>query len=602
MAWTPPASAKNIPIRPLTAGVQRGIPPEQVPNGGFLTIQNALVTERGLRRRPGYVRLGIEDPIPYLMHDLALVWNSLGTQDIGVITEKTLFAYSLVLGATEVPWAYSTGSISVSGSTVTGTGTAWTTNDILPGDLLRAGGFEAEVDAIADADTMSIKNSNIPDDTYATYSIQRAFGPTDLAGYGFTIFNGRLIIADSKRPLITWNEPTDTLEYWTTDTANMLPGNVPFVPKVVRAFMDRIWVANTYDATDGYQRQRIRWSNLADTTDFSTATSYIDIPYLGGEILDMAPLGNRLIVYFQDGIYAGIPTSFPLLPLRFDRIETGGIGLVSNKAVAVWQGVHFFCGQDNIYVIDQNGIQPIGTPMIADVLARCSNPTEIRAFTDPDNSQVIFGFPIDSVDQVNELWYFNTHTKAWSSGLVNTHMMSGGLLRSYNAWDALTGTWDALGATYPTWDSFRNDGTVTSFIIESGGLLWKSVADAHEDFGGSPIVVTLETPDIDFGAPDELKTITRFNMRLNHGAHPMLTETLTFGLEGSTNHGTTWRDLGNLVFPAGDLESSVTFRISGSSIRFRITSENATHAYLVSEMGVRVRGGGSELSYGTQNG
>ena len=677
-SWKPPSSRQLISIRPIVKGIVRDVSPQMIPIEGFYDIKNMIITDRGLVRRSGLIQFGTgNDGIPYRVQDVASAWRADGSKPIALISDKALFSFAPLVGVTEVPWTYSAGTIDVSGGFVTGSGVSFLANDIMAGDVVRTVDGEAIIDAVLDANELTLLSGGLVDGAGQSYYIQREFGPGNnvfvdsvVVGKAAGTLYGGLVIADGKRPLLRWDPDAGTLVYWTTKNRNMLPQDVawsystgtisvsgtaitgsgtqfvtgdvhegdivvlgdgsegviatvtdldslvleaatleddtglsyviyrpsiPFVPDCVAFFMDRIWVASTYDTADGYKRQRIRWSDLADTSDFSTTTNYIDLPYLSGPIIRLVPMGDRLVVYFTDGIFVGIPTNYPTLPLRFERVETGGIGLVGQKAIVPWVGGHFFVGNDGIYWLAYGSaaIEQVGIRIFNDALAAVSDPSYIIAIADSKNKSIVFGFPGAS-ETIEKLWYFHVIHKSWSSTAIMTECLA--VLRYIKSatWDALTGTWDTLDATYPTWNSFGASIESEALVFADNGSLWIENALADSDYGTDPIPVLLETGDIDFDAPDINKVVTRFGIRIARQVGS--DNAVDFIVRGSTNKGRTWKNLGTLHIPAGEDEGKTDFSMTDSIIRFRITSTTISSGYEIIEESIAVVGLGDELA------
>lgn len=137
-------------------------------------------------------------------------------------------------------------------------------------------------------------------------------------------------------------------------------------------------------------------------------------------------------------------------------------------------------------------------------------------------------------------------------------------------------------------------------IIANAGFLWRADSLVTQDFSTEPIPVTLETGDLDFGLPDENKVTVRLNVKINRLIPT--NQILAFTVEGSTNRGRRWKRLGTITIGVDADEGATMFTMTGSTHRFRLVSSDLVPAFAVTELGLRVRGGGSELSFGAQNG
>ncbi len=615
MAWTPPPSAQLFPVRPLH-GVWRSIPTQQIPFGGFYDLENVVVTEQGLLRRDAMVRRGSGIDVPEAIQEVVAVWKTDGSRPQIILSDRNLYNYPTNSGITLVEWEYHEAvALAVDNAgvvTLTAPVTGFIDGDVKTGDQLfltfdPGTGIETRswfVDLVVSATSVTLLDYD-----YATaitlasvndWVVQKTLGPglqplLDWAVLGRAVssaYSG-ILLAGGKRALVRWDQELNTLDYFTTDSAKMF-GGVPFVPDCVAFFMDRVWAGGIYNSIDGYRRQRIIWSNLADSSNFSTATNYIDLPYLASAIKRLVPMGNTLIVYFGDGIFVGTPTQYPLLPLRFDRLDTGGVGLIGPKAVAPWFGGHFFVGQDDIYWLPYGSSSPqaIGTRIFNDAIRNCAHKNLIRAVADPSTSSILFGFP-DIEENIEHIWYFHTKLKEWSSSKVNVESVSNTYVVDTIAWDGLTGTWDD-GLDPGMWDESYGNGEYTALLFGSSGKVWIGNKEINVDFETQEIPVVIETGDIDFDAPDTMKTVLRMNLKVDRLVD--YDAEIQFTAYTSTNKGRNWRKVGILRIPTTEDEGKVDFRVTGSFIRMRLVSSTMTTSYTIAEYGLRVVGSGDELA------
>lgn len=601
-----PNKALNVSVRPLDKGMVRDASSQLIPDGGVLEAVNLFAERRGLKRRQGFTNYAAGETLPYVPVDIVTVWTSEGAQYAMALTEKTLFKLSPRTGYEEVEWAYSTGTISVSGTTVTGSGTAFTSNDILNGDVLRVGSNEAVVSSVTSDTELVLVAADIPDGSYASYSIQRtssgkvqgtsldSFTPT----LDYAVAEDCVAVADGKRPLLRYDPDSDTLEKWTTSLSN-LPACGEFVPACVAYFGDRIWVGHTHDGTDGDKRQRIRWSALADSSDFSIETNYLDLPYTDGACRRLVPLDDRLVAYFDDCIFIGTPTNYPLLPYRFDKAETGSIGVVGTKALSTTLGGHYFCGQDNAYYWKVGEVVPvpIGNRTIQDAIAACQRLDRVYVVKDPVNDQVLFSIPSSGI-YADKVYCFNLKTQGWSYMDVQPSMVAASYINVPTTWNSLTGTWDDLGTATPTWDSFQTSDARPTVYIENNYAVWKMSTSVVDDYATTPIRAYIESKDHDFDLPDENKAFVRLGVKLDFDVAPSVP--VTFAVSISTNRGRNWRSVGTLSITVGDDEGWINFKAFGSHLRFKLTSYSLSTPYWISEYGLRVRLAGAELATGNQ--
>lgn len=587
-----PSSSKPLFVRPLDKGMFLDRPAQLIPEGGFVELKNLIANQEGPRRRPGYVTFAGGAASLYNHIDIVSVWRPGGDQITVLLTEKNLMKIQPLTGVSEVAWAYSVGTATISGGVNVTVGTAaLQTNDVEAGDIFRVGSTEALILAIVDQTHLTLASA-LADGAGQAYSVQKAFGPGNNPLVDWAVMGGMLALADGKRPLMKYNPTLDTITAWTVGAGKM-PGGIPFIPATVCAFANRMWTAFTYDATDLTQRQRIRWSALADNSDFSIATNYLDLPYSSGAILRLLPLGQFLVAYLSDCVYIGSPTSYPLLPIRFDPLDTGGVGLLGAKAVVSYLGGHCFVGQDDIYLLTQDGTSRIGSPVIKKTIEGCKYPERIMAVSDPYNHRICFGFPQGN-PYIEVIWSYDYRSKSWGFEPTATYMITNPVISSNVSWDSLTGTWDTLAV--PTWDGFVMGSMAHSVFVEYQKKIWRQSPDATLDYGAIIIPVELVTPDHDFNLPDTNKNLVRFSMKID--ADPFPSSDLTFSIHVSTDRGKRWKTCGTLVIPAGKDEGYVTFQSLGSTFRIKASSTSPVSSYSISEYGMRVRLSGNELGLG----
>lgn len=595
MPWTPPESAKTFGFRPLDKGVILSQSSQTLPDGAFVQLDNIIANKEGPRRRPGFEEFAGGATTPYRCIDILTALASDGSLVTFLLTNKVLYTVNARTGLTEIAWAYDTGTITVSGATVTGTGTAWTTNDIQPGDLIRVGTEETEIIEVSGAGTITIESGGLTDGAGLSYSIQRTFSPGTLNAPTWAKTPSGLAIADGKHQLLKVDLIALTIDYWTTN-AGKQPPNGAVIPAVVGYFSDRVYQGNVIDPVDGTQRARILWSTLADETDFSFPENYTDLPYSGGSLLRIIGLNKYLMVYFDDAIYTGYPTNYPTLPFRFERKETGGIGLGGVRAVTAYLGGHFFIGQNDFYFTDGDQLKGIGDPIAKDLMQTLEYPEWSYCCPDPLNFNILFGVSGTSA-KIERIWRWDYRSNSWSRDPISTEMLSNPRVNSALTWDELTGTWDTLGTTYSSWDTIRVRDSQRRVIIENAGAIWRGSLDGRLDFGNAPVQVEIVTKDHDFDDPDGLKVFTRFGLKID--SYTLLTNTLTFNVYVSKDRGRTYKSAGILTIPIGKDEGYVNFRATGSTLRIRLTSTSEVLSYYIAEYTLRAIGFGEELDTST---
>lgn len=591
----------DVALRPLNKGVIKNIPSQTLPPGAFLTLKNYLSSNSGLVRRPGFQTFAANQSVDNRFVDLVTLWKTDGTQVSILLCEDFAYLVGVLTGYTALYWNHTGGALAkTSGIFAIGTGTTWETAGIMAGDYIEVtttGGLMQEITSVDSPTQIRTDVTVGAFPTGADYVIRRSFKCEKPYLIDWIVHRNELIVTGINIPLLVYNPATVSFEEF-VDNPAYLPVTGTFKANCVASFLDRLWVGSTHDNVDGYRRQRIRWSLATNERDFSTLTAYLDLPYVSGELKRLLPMGNILVAYFDDAIFFGTETNIPGLPVAFNRIETGFNGLIGPKAVVSWLGGHFAVLQDDIYFVSNNGLEPIGTPIVRETIRKCKQPWRIYAVADPVRNAVCFGFPVDD-DIMESIWVFEYRAKAWSQYDLQTWMVANPLVNVSLTWDDLTGTWDTLEASAPTWDDLKYDDPFRNLFIEQDYTLWKA-NDTFEGDGSAHTAIpcVIESPDFDFNEPDSLKLVSRISMKVDFEAGEE--NGLTFKAWVSTNRGRDYRPVGSLIIKAGEDEGYVNFRAVGSTFRFKLTSSDEVQSYVITEFVLRVVGGGTETSTGFQ--
>jgi len=585
-----PVQPQNVPILELNKGIILNKSPQRLDPGALLDCSNYFVTPNGLKRRPGIVRYGSGSIDYQPMVDIASFYEADGSQSTILVDSKFIYVAtgSAFIGAY---WVYDTGTISATGAAVTGSSTSWNTaaSKILAGDVMildadGSGDGPEEIEISAIGSDTAITLVSVPTGTYGAgtdYEIRRAFGSSkpELVDYTYGV-DHKLLFVDSNRASITSYDGTDYED---------LIASLDFIPSCITYFSDRIWVARLIESSVDY-RQRIRWTNAGSFTEFPAA-NYIDLPYIHGKIQRLLGMGNLLIAYFEDAIFLGRPSNYVGLPYAFDRMDTGTLGLVGMKALTSWLDSHFFVAQDDIYMLSNEGLKRIGTPIISRTIKECSNLWKIYAVVDAENDRICFGFP-KSGENITEIWSWNYKSNGWSYDTVICDSLASVPFVPKITWgDMTTETWTTGITGYTSWDSLLNIVVNRSLYLGNAGeLLYYSSANSQDT--GVTISGTFITPDFDLGAPDIDKSWNRVSLKTEE----VVPSTVTFAVSGSLDRGNTWTSFGNLVVHADTDEGKIDFMITGSLCRFRFVSVTNVVPYVVNELVFRARPRGLEVT------
>jgi hypothetical protein len=308
-------------------------------------------------------------------------------------------------------------------------------NELQEGDVLLYGAAHAYAGTIASVD--SATQLTLTEGAATTYSgavwkIARAFKAAKPYLVDWAVVPGPtplIVFADFGRFLYSYNGATFT------DYNAAITGVSSILPRCVAYFKNRVWCGGYIDGNGYDRRQGIAWTELADLDDFIDG-GYVDLPYVKGALKRLVPMGDFLMGFFDDALYVGRSTNLAAMPLSFQKLETGGIGLLGQKAVVPFLDSLFFVGQDDIYAVSSRGIEAIGSAVVRRTIKQAASSEAWKIFACPDlkNDRILFGFPKNS-SEIEEVWSFNYKTKAWGWDAVNCYMMAANIPSGQKTWE-----------------------------------------------------------------------------------------------------------------------------------------------------------------------
>ena len=612
-----PKSPITHSLRPLTKGIMRDSHLSELPKEGLYDIIGYLVKRNGLLRAPGtsyYCGGNAVNANDLPLVDIVPFWNSSGSQVACLLTSRYLYTISGYAAASVQEDYYTTGTVACSGTAVTGTSTNWTTSgclgsdDMLNSTVATTGDYisfqdenydpEYEIKSV-DSDTgITLKGSGTTISAGDAYRIRKRFwvaldGTIDstvaLTGSAPTYVQ-QIYMTDYERQPVKFNGSTVANTTFVNEDSTALD----YVCGCITYFADRMWIGNLIEDRTNYYLQRIRWSNPGVAETFES-TSYIDLPYTSGSVMRMLPLGSLLAVYFDDCVYLGRPTSDPDLPYAFFRLNTGGVGLVSPKAVVETLGGHVFLGKDDVYFLSTEGIKPMNCPslLVAD------NPYKAYCTIDPERNRFVVG-TTKSEGTINYIWSYNFKTNAWSRDKGYYSFIANPMLDLGLTWTDLTDTgvlsannWNVGMAAFSSWDAITAPTySRTLFAGDNSGYIHQ-FTDSSSYKSDVTFEQIVETGDLDFGEVDKDKTITEVRIRLVEPTTTMI----PFVVEYSDNSGEDFSYLGSLNIAIDTREGKLNFKKTASTSQFRFLTQTAADQYTISEISFRVslRGYESDL-------
>lgn len=660
---------KHVATRPLNVGMYQNLPSNGLPQGAFWRIQNYRVEEQGLLRRGGLVAFDLntatgQDRYDGKLLDIIYFYQRLAGDEQLLLTDKKLFKLK---GAVDAEWiSYKTFiDVTVTSNTETVDGkfeivvpsTQEERDRVRPGDYIVVGtdfyeiassGGGAPTDPIYCYGTVTLNElGGELASSQEVFLSEEGFGPT----YAVLPSTGsgtedKVVIADQgERGLYEYNG-TELKPYVIDSTDGVTSTEYVVGGKSVVYFEDRLWIGNT-EEIDGHYRQRVRWSDAINFARFHPA-SYVDLPYTEGQLLRLVPLGALLIAYYEDAIYTGRRTNMDGLPFGFTRVESGNVGLINARAVVRHIDLHYFVGEDNIYILSEGqGFTPIGSPVRDEAVyltTKLGLQNEIQVEHDPKTKSIVFLFPdvadvgVPGIESLStRLWRFYYNTNAWAYDEVhfddsektspsyyfsailpsNTYIFG----RSWEEWEDLgiDASWDGTSdppdplptysfEQYGTWSAL-NDSRKLATTLKIGvwsaplskEIIVEEALDASlDEFTGIdyPVWALLESPDFDYGMPDYTKTVTRLSVKsgyLHSERYSSLADVGLFTLNISDSMGYRWKRPMTLRFKGNYNEGYANFRSTGSTFRFKLINSQDIAPFRISEYITRLVGRGLQV-------
>lgn len=209
--------------------------------------------------------------------------------------------------------------------------------------------------------------------------------------------------------------------------------------KDIQSFKGHVVLLNTKESGNP-NPCRVRWSisgalAYADTDWTNPTSGFSDKLYeTSGHIVKSEFLGNELIIYKEDAIYAMSWIGGTSI-YRLDQ-RVSGLGLISSRAIVRRRGLHYFLGTDyNVYMYDgTNEPYPVGDQIKRHLASQIS--TEYTKYCiiqlDNDYDEIRVGTPTGTNDYTDTWYIYNFKEQNWSRSTrewtaVGTHQSSAAL-------------------------------------------------------------------------------------------------------------------------------------------------------------------------------
>ena len=484
-----------------------------------------------------------------------------------------------------------TGTVAVtSGSaTITGSGTAFTTEFAIGDDILINGeqflvlSIATDTSMTADGNFASSASSQAIKKNGATISQLNSASAVSRGSQSlceFTVYEsnkqyGKLYIADGENKIAELViEITDAGVH--TFSFKELNRSAPTDPSLVTIFGERLIVAG-----QSSNPQQVAYSTRLTPENFTGASSgTVDV---GDQIVGIKSFRNKLIVFCKNSIYqlSNLDSTAVLSSV------TKNIGCVSGKTIQEIGGDLIFLAPDGLRTI-------AGTARIDDIELGSISRKILPVFRDdvfPNLSTITFSSMVIREKSQYRLFYFKNGTAdLQQKGILGTFKISSQGVPLYE-WSQTTGI--PARITHSGFD--ENDNEV-HYHATTDGRVYNH--DTGTSFDGSNIACEYKTPDLDYGdsgvrktlyyiktsiraegANDNLKVLCRYDFDDNNVPQP--TELAIGSLASPAVFGTAVfasAVFGQTLFP----QQKINLTGSGFTNNFRISSNGTGSSYTVS--------------------
>ncbi len=290
--------------------------------------------------------------LPNQVHLIAIFRKSNGAKYTIYLTESDAIKREDAEGKT---WRYITETetggtiVSVSGSTVTGSGTTWQSSGVAAGDYFildsdhipdeEPAAKWVEIDSVDAEDQITLVDSYGSSGS-GTYKIRKVYPLTINDRWQCAVVNDNFCFTTESVPVQKWTG---------SDYASSLDAVNAHDAKYCISYDDRLLIAQgTY---------RVKWSKLLDPTNWIDNTAgEKDFIETDDFISGFGKVGDKIVVLKEETLVFGYRTGDALTPFAFPTVRPG-IGCVAPYGIAEFMGTIAFIGRDDFYRIE--GDQPV---------------------------------------------------------------------------------------------------------------------------------------------------------------------------------------------------------------------------------------------------
>lgn len=273
--------------------------------------------------------------------------------------------------------------------------------------------------------------------------------------------------------------------------------------RYIAVVKDWVMVANTYDATNGAQPQRVQWCAIDDPTTWPAAGSVTEAQLLAGsQIIPgdqgwiqgiVGNLGTAdAAIFFERAIwrvvYQGSPTIFGFYPAE------GVKGTPAPKSIVQLGAIAYYLGEDGFYAFDGTTSKPIGVGRVDKTFFSTVNQAylyNVIGAVDPINKLVFWLYPGtgSSGGTPNSLLIYNWAFDKWGFANVNADYIFRAITQGYSL--------DSLNSVNTNLDALPY--SLDSRVWTGGNIVIGAFDTANKlnYFTGTSLNATAETVEVE---------------------------------------------------------------------------------------------------------
>jgi hypothetical protein len=342
---------------------------------------------------------------------------------------------------------------------------------------------------------------------------------------------------------------------------------------------DFLMLANTFDATNGAQPQRIQWSAINDPTTWPAAGSVQEAQVLAGSQVIPGDQGwiqgvvgnlgtSDCAIIFERavwrGVFMGSPDVFAFYPCEGVR------GSPSPKSIVQMGSFVFYLGEDGFYKFDGSNSYPIGLNRVDKTFFNNINPNymyNVIAAVDPVNKLVMWSYPSvnSSNGEPDTMLVYNWGLDKWGNASLAVEYIFRSISQGYSL--------EGLDNVSPPNDLDTLPYSLDAREWTGGTITIAAFSQTHTlgFFTGAPLAATIDTVEVEPFSEDDPGRMAWVDssMPLIDGGQP----TVSIGSRNSVTDPTT----GSAKAPSFTTAVSVSkydgrypHRVEGRFIRGRI--------------------------------